>query len=696
MATITKTTQRKKEEEKYVGTPGPYRVGDSGAAAAAYKDEYGNIKEVTPGTGAPLTEGLDTGAAGNQLASQLGGAIRNVAQGVTQKVQQGMAANPPSLSDQYMQYAQELLDQVKNSRFNYDQNVDPYYLQARDAAMRQADKNARNVQANAAKLSGGYGNSYGAMAAGQAYNAAMQDLNAIVPDLEQNAYNRYLNDRNRDLTLSQIYLDLENQQYGRDTYAEERDYTRKMNEAAAAAELGDFSKFADMGFNVSSAEELQAAKVKAAQLQNDMLQRNIDSSVLADLLTEAAATGDYSKVGDYTGLDVTIPENMAALQLTGAQLGVEGQQIANEGARLDNQLREVNIKLANQEYDINEWNRDLQTAISTGSWTEFGKKYNVDVSTATAREKLKTAMEKAQLTAQKLSNTLARKNISMADLNIMITKAEASGDWSEVGKETGLDCSNAQAQADLKTAAMQAQYDQMVGEYELANAMQAAQYGDYSFLKKLGIDTTAYEHRESMEDEARKLDIALTKAKTGDFSALENMGVDTKRLQEQWDRQAYAEELELAINAAAQGDFKPLKKLGIDTSNAEYKLMWEFAAGAADAGDYSMLKKLGIDTSFLELKKQAQMAGFLDTGSSTPGGQTYKKKKDDDGDDDTPEKDPPEKDQPKGITDVIKEKLGVTVTGTTRGGYIGVDEDGKKWRIIIDSATGKMQVEEVK
>ena len=47
----------------------------------------------------------------------------------------------------YLKY----LDAYKNNRFNYDQNTDPIYQQAREAAMRQGQLASKDVQAQAAQ-----------------------------------------------------------------------------------------------------------------------------------------------------------------------------------------------------------------------------------------------------------------------------------------------------------------------------------------------------------------------------------------------------------------------------------------------------------------------------------------------------------------------------------------------------------------
>ena len=89
-----------------------------------------------------------------------------------------------ALADKYMR-------DYDNSKFSYDFNTDPVYQAAKQAYINQGKIAAKNVAAQAAKFTGGYGNSYGTMAAQQQYNAALQNANDIIPALQNAAYSRY-------------------------------------------------------------------------------------------------------------------------------------------------------------------------------------------------------------------------------------------------------------------------------------------------------------------------------------------------------------------------------------------------------------------------------------------------------------------------------------------------------------------------
>lgn len=75
--------------------------------------------------------------------------------------------------------------------FRYSAADDPVYAQYAAMYARNGKQAMEDTMGQAAALTGGYGSSY-AQAAGQsAYNAYMEKLNDVLPQLEQNAYARY-------------------------------------------------------------------------------------------------------------------------------------------------------------------------------------------------------------------------------------------------------------------------------------------------------------------------------------------------------------------------------------------------------------------------------------------------------------------------------------------------------------------------
>lgn len=103
--------------------------------------------------------------------------------------------------------------------FSYDVTKDPIYKQYRDQYMAQGKLAMQDTMGQAAALTGGYGSSYGQQVGQQAYNAYLDKLNGIVPDLYSSAYSRWAGEGDR---LLQQYSLLQQQ---RDT-----DYNRWYND----------------------------------------------------------------------------------------------------------------------------------------------------------------------------------------------------------------------------------------------------------------------------------------------------------------------------------------------------------------------------------------------------------------------------------------------------------------------------------
>ena len=89
-----------------------------------------------------------------------------------------------------------ILDDVLNQylnreKFSYNFNEDALYQQYKDKYIQQGKMAMQDTMGQAAALTGGYGNSYAATAGNQAYNASLENLNDIIPELYQLAYDRY-------------------------------------------------------------------------------------------------------------------------------------------------------------------------------------------------------------------------------------------------------------------------------------------------------------------------------------------------------------------------------------------------------------------------------------------------------------------------------------------------------------------------
>ncbi len=95
--------------------------------------------------------------------------------------------------------ATAIYDKIMNrGEFTFDLNKDKLYQQYRDLYAQMGRSAMEDTMGQGAALTGGYGSTYSQNAGQQAYNAYLQKLNEVVPELYSAAYDRY-NQEGQDL-----------------------------------------------------------------------------------------------------------------------------------------------------------------------------------------------------------------------------------------------------------------------------------------------------------------------------------------------------------------------------------------------------------------------------------------------------------------------------------------------------------------
>lgn len=108
-------------------------------------------------------------------------------------------ANYGDFSYKNQGWIDDILNQRMNrEKFSYDLNGDALYQQYKDKYINQGRMAMQDTIGQASAMTGGYGNSYAATAGNQAYQASLQNLNDIVPQLYQMALDQY-NQETQDL-----------------------------------------------------------------------------------------------------------------------------------------------------------------------------------------------------------------------------------------------------------------------------------------------------------------------------------------------------------------------------------------------------------------------------------------------------------------------------------------------------------------
>lgn len=141
-----------------------------------------------------------------------------------------------------------LADYENIGDFKYDFADDPMYASIRDRYMRDGKLAMQDTVGKASAASGGYGNSYAASAGAQAYNQYVSQINDVIPELYQMAYNIYANKKSDAHTKAILYDTLEATDYSR----KQDDISRAYNDYSAAASRADSAYSRD--FNEQSTE----------------------------------------------------------------------------------------------------------------------------------------------------------------------------------------------------------------------------------------------------------------------------------------------------------------------------------------------------------------------------------------------------------------------------------------------------------
>jgi peptidoglycan hydrolase-like protein with peptidoglycan-binding domain len=236
------------------------------------------------GTGSTTQNSPTTGQDQQQTAAQTPSFVADPMSNPTYKAasdayQAALQQGAPQYANPYDEQMNALFDKIMNrGDFSYNLAEDPLYAQYRDQYTQQGQMAMMDTMGQAAALTGGYSNTYGQAVGQQQYNAYLQQLNDIVPELYDRAYghyqqegqdlmNQYALTADREADAYNRYMDSYNQYwdnigflhgeedraYGRGMEADSIGYDRMQDNKAYLLDL-----MAATGY-VPSAEELAAA-----------------------------------------------------------------------------------------------------------------------------------------------------------------------------------------------------------------------------------------------------------------------------------------------------------------------------------------------------------------------------------------------------------------------------------------------------
>ena len=127
-----------------------------------------------------------------------------------------MASKPGDYQSTWADQLNDKISQILNrEKFSYDLNGDAIYQQYADQYAQHGKMAMMDTMGQAQAMTGGYGNSYAQSAGQQAYQAYLQQLNEVVPELYGMALDQY-NQEGQDMyNQASLMAQMEDQDYGR-------------------------------------------------------------------------------------------------------------------------------------------------------------------------------------------------------------------------------------------------------------------------------------------------------------------------------------------------------------------------------------------------------------------------------------------------------------------------------------------------
>lgn len=209
----------------------------------------------------------------------------------------------------YGQTLNNILDQINNrEKFSYDLNGDALYNQYKNQYMRQGKLAMLDTMGQASAMTGGYGSSYAETVGNQAYQGYLQQLNDVVPQLYQMAYDRY-NQEGQDMyNRFNATQSMYNNEYGiyrdnmNDWYTDRDYYTNLYNDERS----WDYGLYSDAynralqeyQLNKSGGGSTRRKKTTGGDDDVDNEALNKAKNNIGSSIANALKTGNYSTQAD--------------------------------------------------------------------------------------------------------------------------------------------------------------------------------------------------------------------------------------------------------------------------------------------------------------------------------------------------------------------------------------------------------------
>lgn len=204
-------------------------------------------------------------------------AVKQAQEMLNQQLQQKPGEYQSTWQDQLNATISQILNRDK---FSYDLNGDALYQQYKDNYIQQGKMAMMDTMGQAQAMTGGYGNSYAQSVGQQAYQAHLQRLNDVVPELYGMALDQYNREGQEMYDQAALMAQMEDQDYGRyqdamNAWLAERDYLTGRYDSERDY---DYGKYTD-DRNYKYQQEQDALAEAWRQKEFDEAQRQYDEQM---------------------------------------------------------------------------------------------------------------------------------------------------------------------------------------------------------------------------------------------------------------------------------------------------------------------------------------------------------------------------------------------------------------------------------
>ena len=353
--------------------------------------------------------------------------------------------------DPWEQTIQSTVRNLQNKKFEWSPETDPNVKYYEDAYRREGERAMKDTLGAVAATTGGIPSSYATAAAAQQRNYYAQQMADKYPELYKQAFDRFMQEYDREYNMLSAYGDLSELGYGRWSDKQERDRNARLDMADAAQRA----------------------------FENDILQRETDSNI------------KYRE--DQTSL-------------AWAELGMQEDQFTQE----------MDYKYAALAQDDQQFVKDLlyKYDVMSEEGKQFWAKLAEDgrIADAELRYKYDALSEEAKQFVQEMAYNYAvldqeerhhRDNVKLSQQEISLQYSKLSEEKRQHIENLAFDYYSLAQQADQWNAEQKLAAEQLGLEKaklnrnasldQIERAYAAAEFGDFSHLKKLGVNTDSYE-----------------------------------------------------------------------------------------------------------------------------------------------------------------------------------------------------------